>query len=48
MTDKTATVDLGKQRRKSTGLYLACGILMILLLLFDLSVPLGVAMGAGI
>lgn len=45
MIDNSATVDLGNKGRNSKGLYLACGILMVLLLLFDLAIPLGVAMG---
>lgn len=45
MTDKTATDELVKKGRKATGLYLACGLLTVAILLFDLSIPLGVAMG---
>lgn len=45
MSDKAATGDLANKGQNPTGLYLVCGILMVLLLLFDLSIPLGVAMG---
>jgi len=45
MTDKATTVHAGAEGRNIYGLYLACSALMVMILFFDLSIPLGVAMG---
>lgn len=45
MTDKTAPANLGNKGPHAATLYLACGLLMLVILLLDLSIPLGVAMG---
>lgn len=46
MTEKTVPRNLGNiSWRNTTGLYIACGLLMVTILILDLSIPLGVAMG---
>ena len=45
MTDKTAAGLSGTEGRSAPGLYLACGLLLVVILLLDLAIPLGVAMG---
>lgn len=45
MTDNTATDSLDNKVRSTFGLYIACGLLMVMILILDLSIPLGVAMG---
>jgi hypothetical protein len=45
VTDKTRTGLSGTEGRGTSGLYLTCGLLLVMVLLFDLAIPLGVAMG---
>jgi hypothetical protein len=45
MADKTGTDHSGTEGRSSLGLYLACGALMLIILLVDLFTPLGFAIG---
>lgn len=45
MTDKSVTANLGNRGQHTAGLYFACGFLILVILLLDLSIPLGVAMG---
>lgn len=45
MTGKTATDLTDRENQTSFRLYFVCGLLIIMFFLFDLSIPLGVAMG---
>lgn len=45
MTDLSTKNNLGTTSRTTVGLYFACGLLAGIILLFDLSIPLGVADG---
>jgi hypothetical protein len=45
MTDNTEARHPDTQGHSAHGLYIACGLLMVVILLLDLSIPLGVAMG---
>lgn len=46
MKEKTATRNVGNIGwRNTSGLYIACALLMVTILILDLSIPLGVAMG---
>jgi hypothetical protein len=45
MTDKISAIPLVRQSRRNSGLYLVCGLLTVVILVIDMSVPLGVAMG---
>jgi hypothetical protein len=45
MSSKIDMNQLRAEGRISSGLYLACGLIMVMILLMDLAIPLGIAMG---